>query len=161
MEFDKAYDPQRIEPHWAEWWVESGIFHADPHAPGPRFSLAVPPPNVTGSLHIGHMLDHTVIDTATRYGSTQTRALSRLIRDTPALSAGEQAKYEHVERALAKALADRKSLPEIDTACRVTAATAIGILKLAVETWLAGTDSGPEKTFKAAFTALRRIAEET
>jgi AcrR family transcriptional regulator len=107
------------------------------------------------------MVENALIDTATRYGSTQTRDLSRLIRDTPALSAGEQAKYEHVERALAKALADRKSLPEIDTACRVTAATAIGILKLAVETWLAGTDSGPEKTFKAAFTALRRIAEET
>ena len=67
MEFEKTYEPQRFEPRWAEWWVESGIFHADPHAPGPRFSLAVPPPNVTGSLHIGHMLDHTVIDTATRW----------------------------------------------------------------------------------------------
>jgi len=67
MELEKAYEPQRFEPHWAEWWVASGIFHADPQAPGPRFSLAVPPPNVTGSLHIGHMLDHTVIDTATRW----------------------------------------------------------------------------------------------
>ena len=67
MELEKTYDPQRFEPRWAEWWVESGIFHADPLAPGPRFSLAVPPPNVTGSLHIGHMLDHTVIDTATRW----------------------------------------------------------------------------------------------
>jgi valyl-tRNA synthetase len=67
MELEKTYDPQRFEPHWAEWWVQSGIFHADPAAPGPRFSLAVPPPNVTGSLHIGHMLDHTVIDTATRW----------------------------------------------------------------------------------------------
>ena len=104
------------------------------------------------------MVENALIDTATRYGSTQTRDLSRLIRDTPALSAGEQAKYEHVERALAKALADRKSLPEIDTACRVTAATAIGILKLAVESWLAGNDSGPEKNFRAAFDALRRIA---
>ncbi len=67
MELEKTYDPQRFEPRWAEWWVSSGIFHANPHAPGPRFSLAVPPPNVTGSLHIGHMLDHTVIDTATRW----------------------------------------------------------------------------------------------
>jgi len=67
MELEKTYEPQRFEPRWADWWVESGIFHADPHAPGPRFSLAVPPPNVTGSLHIGHMLDHTVIDTATRW----------------------------------------------------------------------------------------------
>jgi valyl-tRNA synthetase len=67
MELEKAYEPQRFEPRWAETWVESGIFHADPKAPGPRFSLVVPPPNVTGSLHIGHMLDHTVIDTATRW----------------------------------------------------------------------------------------------
>jgi AcrR family transcriptional regulator len=104
------------------------------------------------------MVENALIDTAARYGSTQTRDLSRLIRDTPTLSAGEQAKYEHVERALAKALANRKSLPEIDTACRVTAATAIGILKLAVEAWLAGNDSGPDKGFKAAFDVLRRIA---
>jgi valyl-tRNA synthetase len=67
MEFDKAYDPQRIEPHWAEWWVESGIFTADPAAPGTPFSIVVPPPNVTGSLHMGHMMDHSVIDTATRW----------------------------------------------------------------------------------------------
>jgi valyl-tRNA synthetase len=67
MELEKTYDPQRFEPRWAEWWVETGIFHADAHAPGRRFSLAVPPPNVTGSLHIGHMLEHTVIDTATRW----------------------------------------------------------------------------------------------
>jgi valyl-tRNA synthetase len=67
MELEKTYEPQRFEPRWAEWWVESGIFHADPHAAGATFSLAVPPPNVTGSLHIGHMLDHTVIDTATRW----------------------------------------------------------------------------------------------
>ncbi len=67
MDLDKAYEPQRFEPRWAEWWVKTGIFHADPSGPGSRFSLAVPPPNVTGSLHIGHMMDHTVIDTATRW----------------------------------------------------------------------------------------------
>jgi len=47
--------------------VETGIFHADPKAPGPPFSLAVPPPNVTGSMHIGHMLEHSVIDAAIRW----------------------------------------------------------------------------------------------
>ncbi len=67
MELEKAYEPQRFESRWAQWWVETGIFHADPKAPGPRFSLAVPPPNVTGSLHIGHMLEHSVIDAAIRW----------------------------------------------------------------------------------------------
>jgi valyl-tRNA synthetase len=67
MELEKTYEPQRFEPHWAEWWVETGIFHADAKAPGPRFSLVVPPPNVTGSLHMGHMLEHSLIDAAIRW----------------------------------------------------------------------------------------------
>ena len=67
MDLEKTYEPQRFESHWARWWVETGIFHADPNAPGPRFSLAVPPPNVTGSMHIGHMLEHSVIDAAIRW----------------------------------------------------------------------------------------------
>jgi valyl-tRNA synthetase len=67
MELEKTYEPQRFEPHWAHWWVEAGTFHADPKAPGPHFSIVVPPPNVTGSMHIGHMLEHSLIDTATRW----------------------------------------------------------------------------------------------
>ncbi len=67
MQLDKIYEPQRFEPHWAKWWIETGIFHADASAPGPYFSLVVPPPNVTGSLHMGHMLDHSVIDAAIRW----------------------------------------------------------------------------------------------
>jgi valyl-tRNA synthetase len=67
MDLEKTYEPQRFESHWARWWVETGIFHADPKALGPRFSLAVPPPNVTGSMHIGHMLEHSVIDAAIRW----------------------------------------------------------------------------------------------
>src|SRR5271169_4920397 len=67
MELEKAYDPQRFEPHWAKVWVESGVFHDDPKAPGTPFSLVVPPPNVTGSLHMGHMLEHSLIDAAIRW----------------------------------------------------------------------------------------------
>ena len=67
MELDKNYDPQRFEPAWADWWVVKNIYHADAKAPGPRFSLVVPPPNVTGSMHIGHMLEHSLIDAAIRW----------------------------------------------------------------------------------------------
>ena len=67
MDFEKTYEPQRFEPHWARWWVETGVFRADPARPLPRFSLVVPPPNVTGSMHIGHMLEHSLIDTAIRW----------------------------------------------------------------------------------------------
>jgi valyl-tRNA synthetase len=67
MQLDKAYEPSRFEPHWAQWWVDHGFFAADAHSSKPMFSLAVPPPNVTGSLHMGHMLEHTLIDMSMRY----------------------------------------------------------------------------------------------
>jgi valyl-tRNA synthetase len=66
-EIAKAYEPQQIEPRWAEYWVKEELFKADPNAPGPVFSVVIPPPNVTGSLHIGHMLEHTEIDIMTRW----------------------------------------------------------------------------------------------
>jgi valyl-tRNA synthetase len=66
-EIAKAYEPQQIEPRWAEFWVKEELFEADPSAPGPAFSMVIPPPNVTGSLHIGHMLNHTEIDILTRW----------------------------------------------------------------------------------------------
>jgi valyl-tRNA synthetase len=66
-EIAKTYDPQQIEPRWARAWVEQKLFRADPQAGGPVFSIVIPPPNVTGSLHIGHMLDHTEIDILTRW----------------------------------------------------------------------------------------------
>jgi len=66
-EIAKGYEPQQIEPRWAEFWVKEELFKADPSAPGPAFSMVIPPPNVTGSLHIGHMLNHTEIDILTRW----------------------------------------------------------------------------------------------
>jgi valyl-tRNA synthetase len=66
-EIAKAYEPKQIEPRWAEFWVKEALFKADSNAPGPVFSIVIPPPNVTGSLHIGHMLDHTEIDILTRW----------------------------------------------------------------------------------------------
>ncbi len=69
MQLEKVYEPQRLEPHWAQWWIESGIYQADASKakPGQTFSMVIPPPNVTGSLHIGHMLDHTIMDVAARW----------------------------------------------------------------------------------------------
>jgi valyl-tRNA synthetase len=70
-EIPKAYEPQQIEQRWARAWVEQKLFRADPKAPGPVFSIVIPPPNVTGSLHIGHMLEHTQIDIMTRWRRMQ------------------------------------------------------------------------------------------
>lgn len=104
------------------------------------------------------MVENAFTDLAVRHKSPEARDFARLIHDTPALSAGDQAKYEKIERQLAKALADRKGLPETDIACRVTASAAIGIMKLATEAWLAGDDASPEIFGKTAFAALRRVA---
>ena len=67
MQLEKVYEPQRFGPHWAQWWIDAGIFYADVKNPAPVFSLMIPPPNVTGSLHIGHMLEHTEIDCTVRW----------------------------------------------------------------------------------------------
>ena len=67
MQIDKVYEPQRFEPHWATWWVDEQLFHVEA-APGePYFSLVIPPPNVTGSLHMGHMFEHAIIDAQIRW----------------------------------------------------------------------------------------------
>jgi valyl-tRNA synthetase len=66
-EIPKAYEPQEIEERWAKAWFEEKLFRAENSGHGPAFSIALPPPNVTGSIHIGHMLEHTQIDMLVRW----------------------------------------------------------------------------------------------
>jgi valyl-tRNA synthetase len=66
-EIPKAYEPQEIEERWAKAWFEEKLFRAENSGDGPRFSIALPPPNVTGSIHIGHMLEHSQIDMLVRW----------------------------------------------------------------------------------------------
>ncbi len=66
-EIPKAYEPQEIEARWAKSWFEDKLFRAENSADGPAFSIVLPPPNITGSIHIGHMLEHTQIDMVVRW----------------------------------------------------------------------------------------------
>ena len=66
-QIDKVYEPQRFEPAWAQWWIEHGIFRASAKNTGRTFSIVIPPPNVTGVLHMGHMLNHTEHDVVVRW----------------------------------------------------------------------------------------------
>jgi valyl-tRNA synthetase len=66
-EIPKAYEPQEIEERWAKAWFDEKLFRAENSADGPPFSIALPPPNITGSIHIGHMLEHTQIDMLVRW----------------------------------------------------------------------------------------------
>jgi len=67
MEIEKVYEPQRFEPHWAARWVDEEMFRVEAEPGTPYFSLAIPPPNVTGSLHMGHMFEHAIIDALIRW----------------------------------------------------------------------------------------------
>ncbi|GAB1645596.1 valine--tRNA ligase [Krasilnikovia sp. MM14-A1259] len=60
------YQPGDVEQRRYERWVSGGYFAADPASDKPPFSIVIPPPNVTGSLHVGHALDHTIQDTLSR-----------------------------------------------------------------------------------------------
>src|SRR6202047_1747219 len=69
-ELPKAYEPGAIETRWAEYWVQEKLFHVETPAPGdfrPVFTLLLPPPNVTGRLHMGHMLNQTQMDIVVRW----------------------------------------------------------------------------------------------
>ncbi len=65
-EIPKTYDWNRVESRWYDFWETGGYFRADPDSSAPSFVIVMPPPNVTGSLHMGHMLDHTVHDVIIR-----------------------------------------------------------------------------------------------
>lgn len=63
----KTYDPAEVEQRLYDWWDESGFFHAEPDDSGEPFAIALPPPNVTGSLHIGHGLTAAIEDAMIRH----------------------------------------------------------------------------------------------
>ena len=62
----KTWDPGAIETQLYQGWVDAGYFTADAASAKPAYSIVLPPPNVTGSLHMGHALDHTLMDALTR-----------------------------------------------------------------------------------------------
>jgi len=68
---DKVYEPQKVEAHWYRWWEERGYFHSDVEPGRPCYCITIPPPNVTGELHMGHALQHAIHDTLIRWKRMQ------------------------------------------------------------------------------------------
>ena len=64
---EKRYDPHKTDARWYQVWVERGYFQADVQAPGEPFCIVIPPPNITGSLHMGHALNTTLQDILARW----------------------------------------------------------------------------------------------
>ena len=67
MELDKSFDPKRIEDHWYSIWESAGYFKPTLTENSSAYCIMLPPPNVTGTLHMGHAFQHTLMDALTRY----------------------------------------------------------------------------------------------
>ena len=63
----KTYDPKEFETRIYETWEKEGLFRAEIDPDKKPFTIVMPPPNITGQLHMGHALDHTLQDSLTRY----------------------------------------------------------------------------------------------
>ena len=67
MEIDKRYDASVSREKWYKFWTDNNLFTADPNSAKPAYSIVIPPPNVTGKLHIGHALNNTLQDILCRW----------------------------------------------------------------------------------------------
>lgn len=67
FELPKSYDPQAVDPKWVAFWEEKNCFVANPKSKKPPYCIVIPPPNVTGVLHMGHALVNTLIDILIRW----------------------------------------------------------------------------------------------
>ena len=105
-ELPKAYEPKSVEQKWYDFWLEKKYFHADENAGGEPFSIVIPPPNVTGSLHIGHALNSTLQDVLVRW----KRMSGRNTLWVPGTDHAGIATQNVVERQLAKEHVDRHVL---------------------------------------------------
>ncbi|HQY10004.1 MAG TPA: class I tRNA ligase family protein, partial [Burkholderiaceae bacterium] len=63
----KSFEPAPIEARWGPQWEASGVYAPTLDAARPSFSIQLPPPNVTGTLHMGHAFNQTIMDSLTRY----------------------------------------------------------------------------------------------
>ena len=71
IQLDKQYEPGEVEERWGRFWEEKNFFHADETQEAPPFSIVIPPPNITGRLHIGHAFNNTLQDILTRWKRMQ------------------------------------------------------------------------------------------
>ncbi len=105
-EFEKTYNPKEVEERWYPVWEKAGYFHVLSDDPRNPFAIVIPPPNVTGSLHIGHALDNTLQDVLIRYKRMCGFATLWL----PGTDHAGIATQNVVERELAKEGVDRHKL---------------------------------------------------
>ncbi|MEE0731104.1 MAG: class I tRNA ligase family protein, partial [Oscillospiraceae bacterium] len=67
----KAYEPKEVERRIYDFWMQGGYFHAEPDPEKKPYTIVIPPPNITGQLHMGHALDETMQDILIRWKRMQ------------------------------------------------------------------------------------------
>ncbi len=97
-ELSKTYEPRTVEPKWYEHWLERGCFKADPNSAKPGYSIVIPPPNVTGILTLGHVLNNTIQDILAR----RARMLGKEVLWLPGTDHAGIATQNVVEKSLRK-----------------------------------------------------------
>ncbi len=70
MELSKNFNPAEVDSKWYQHWVDRGYFHSEPNDK-PAYTVVIPPPNVTGVLHMGHCLNNTIQDILVRRARMQ------------------------------------------------------------------------------------------
>ena len=70
-ELSKIYDPKQVEDRTYQFWLDGGYFHAEPNPDKKPYTIVIPPPNITGQLHMGHALDETLQDILIRFRRMQ------------------------------------------------------------------------------------------
>src|SRR3972149_6256041 len=66
-ELPKVYNPKHVEKHWYQFWQSKGYFKASSNTKKKPYTIVIPPPNITGILHMGHALNNTLQDIIARY----------------------------------------------------------------------------------------------
>jgi len=102
----KGYEPQQVEEKWYRSWEANGYFRADENSPKPHYSIVIPPPNVTGVLHMGHALNNTLQDVLCRW----KRMTGHEVLWMPGTDHAGIATQNVVEKQLAAAGQDRHDL---------------------------------------------------
>src|SRR5271155_5846018 len=97
-EIPKAYEPQAVEAKWYQFWLDRNCFIADPSSAKLAYSIVIPPPNVTGVLTLGHVLNNTIQDILAR----RARMLGKEVLWLPGTDHAGIATQNAVEKALRK-----------------------------------------------------------
>ncbi len=105
-ELAKGYEPHDVEKRWYAEWLDKGYFHADETSPRKPYSIVIPPPNVTGALHMGHALNNTLQDILCRW----KRMTGHSVLWMPGTDHAGIATQNVVERQLAAEKKDRHDL---------------------------------------------------